>query len=87
MPLVLSGHEKKVITISSGMADSDVTSKFDLDPATPYSISKAAMNLAVAKFSAQYAKDGVLFMSICPGSVDTGQYNDSEFHSAGLRRR
>lgn len=29
--------------------------------------------MAVAKFSAQYAKDGVLFMSISPGTVDVGQ--------------
>lgn len=81
MPLVLNGREKKVITISSGMADLEITRKYDLDPGGPYSISKAAMNVAVAKFSAQYAKDGVLFMSICPGAVETGQDNSGESDS------
>jgi NAD(P)-dependent dehydrogenase (short-subunit alcohol dehydrogenase family) len=79
IPLVLKGRVKKVITISSGLADIEVTSKFDLDHAAPYAISKAAMNAAVAKFSAQYAKNGVLFMSICPGAVNTGHNSSREF--------
>ena len=79
VPLVLKGRVKKVITISSGLADIELTSKFDLDNAAPYSISKAAMNAAVAKFSAQYAKEGVLFMSICPGAVNTGHNSDRGF--------
>ncbi|KAI9036248.1 NAD(P)-binding protein [Aspergillus affinis] len=73
-PLILKGHTKKVIAISSGHADLDLVTKFNVDLATSYMISKAAMNAAVAKFSAQYAKDGVLFMSICPGMVDTGHF-------------
>ena len=67
------------------MADIDVINKFDLDLAAPYSISKAGMNLAVAKFSAQYAKDGVLFISICPGAVNTGHYDYGEFHGTAYR--
>ena len=74
VPLVLKGRAKKVITITSGLAENDLTAKYDLDQAAPYSISKAAMNCAVAKFSAQYRQDGVLFLSICPGPVNTGQY-------------
>ena len=78
IPLVLRGRAKKVIAISSGMADSDLTAKFDLDDSISYSISKTALNMAVAKFSAQYAKEGVLFMSVSPGSVDTGYFNDGK---------
>lgn len=58
MPLVLKGSVKKVITISSGMADPDFVAKYNIASSAPYSISKAAMNVAVAKFSAQYSKDG-----------------------------
>ncbi|GAW23168.1 hypothetical protein ANO14919_127180 [Xylariales sp. No.14919] len=29
-----------------------------------------------AKFSAQYNADGVLFLTICPGTVDVGHYQD-----------
>ena len=85
MPLILAGRAKKVITLSSGFADLDVTREFDLDSAAPYTISKAAMNAAVAKFSAQYRKDGVLFIGICPGSVNTGHHDNGEFPRAPPR--
>ena len=75
MPLILKGKTKKVIAISTGLADLETTIKFNLDHAVPYTISKAALNFAMGKFSAQYAKDGVLFMSICPGIVNTGHYD------------
>jgi NAD(P)-dependent dehydrogenase (short-subunit alcohol dehydrogenase family) len=78
IPLVLRGEAKKVIAISSGMADVDLAAKFDLYDGSLYSISKAALNMAVAKFSAQYAKEGVLIMTVSPGMVDTGLYNDSK---------
>ncbi|RSL90860.1 hypothetical protein CEP52_014433 [Fusarium oligoseptatum] len=72
MPLVLQGRAKKVIAISSGMSDIEFIRQFDIEPAAPYAVSKAGVNVIVAKFAARYAKDGVLFMSICPGSVNTG---------------
>jgi hypothetical protein len=34
------------------------------------------MNMAVAKFNAQYRSQGVHFLSICPGSVEVGRYNN-----------
>jgi NAD(P)-dependent dehydrogenase (short-subunit alcohol dehydrogenase family) len=75
-PLILKGEAKKVIAISSGQAALDAIPKLGIEVASLYAISKAGLNTAVAKFSAQYAKDGVLFMSICPGMVDTGHFND-----------
>lgn len=74
MPLILAGKAKKVISLSTGMADLDSMNKFELQFASGYAISKAAMNAAVGKFHAQYKQDGVLFMSICPGVVDTGHF-------------
>ncbi|KAI0430778.1 hypothetical protein F5Y09DRAFT_330834 [Xylaria sp. FL1042] len=74
MPLILKGQAKKVVVLSTGHADVDSIRLFDIDVASGYAISKAAMNAAVAKFSAQYKKDGVLVMSICPGLADTGQF-------------
>jgi NAD(P)-dependent dehydrogenase (short-subunit alcohol dehydrogenase family) len=76
IPLVLRGEAKKVIAISSGMADAELAAKFDLTDGALYSISKAALNMAVAKFSAQYATEGVLCMTVSPGMVDTGLYNN-----------
>ncbi|KAK4063871.1 hypothetical protein Trihar35433_8579 [Trichoderma harzianum] len=83
MPLILKGNTKKVITLSTGMADLDSTNKFELQVAPGYAISKAAMNVAVGKFHAQYKKEGVLFMSISPGVSDTGHYNNATQEQMG----
>jgi short chain dehydrogenase len=80
MPLILKGKTKKVIVISSGLADLDLTNKFDVDLNSLYSISKAGMNMVTAKFSAQYKKDGVLFLSICPGMVEVGHFKNCMIH-------
>ncbi|PTB37060.1 uncharacterized protein TrAFT101_010794 [Trichoderma asperellum] len=75
MPLILKGQAKKVIAISTGMSDPEMTLKADIYQATSYAMSKAALNMAVAKFSALYREKGVLCMAICPGAVDTGSLN------------
>ena len=67
---------KKVLTISTGLADLDLTNEYEFDIGALYAASKAAMNIIVAKFSAQYKKDGVLFLSISPGVVDVGRYGE-----------
>ncbi len=54
------------------MSDPEMTLQADIYQATSYGMSKAALNMAVAKFSAVYREKGVLFMAICPGAVDTG---------------
>lgn len=76
IPLILKGSAKKVITITTGMADHDLTVKYGVYEGAPYAVSKAAMNMVTSKFQAEYEKDGVLFMGICPGVVDTGLYNE-----------
>ncbi|KAL9564030.1 hypothetical protein ACKAV7_011804 [Fusarium commune] len=72
MPLILKGRAKKVVAISTGISDTEMTLKADIYQAVAYSMSKAALNMAVAKFSAVYREKGVLVMAICPGAVDTG---------------
>ena len=52
-----------------------MTAKYNLHLDAPYSIVKTAMNMTVAKFSAQYSEEGVLFMSVAPGLVDTGAFS------------
>ncbi|KAK8073098.1 short chain dehydrogenase [Apiospora saccharicola] len=76
LPLVLRGSTKKVILISTGMAEADLTNQYAVDVGALYAISKAALNMAAAKFNAQYKKDGVLFLCVSPGVVDTGNYAD-----------
>lgn len=79
MPLISNGRGKKTVMLSTGLADIDLTAKLNVDVAIPYAISKAALNAAMAKFSAQYAAKGILFLSICPGVVETGQNNNGMY--------
>ena len=71
LPLVKKSSIKKVVTLTSGMGDVDFTNSLGIWESAPYSISKAAVNIAVAKYSARYKSEGILFFSISPGVVDT----------------
>ena len=71
VPLLRKGNVKKVFTLSTGMADIDLINQVDIAIAAPYAISKAAVNVAVAKYNALYATEGILFMAVSPGLVDT----------------
>ena len=86
LPLIRKGEWKKVITISTGMADNDLTNGYGVDMAGPYAASKAAVNTLVAKYNAAFGKsEGILFLAISPGAVDTlegKQFNEEEM--AGL---
>lgn len=77
MPLMLKGSVKKVLILTTGMADNDLVVKYGVHEGGPYTISKAALNMVTSKFQAEYQKDGVLFVGISPGVVETGLYNDS----------
>lgn len=70
LPLVKKSSIKKVILISSGMADPALVNNGVPDSA-PYTISKAAANMAICKYNAKYKDQGVLFFSISPGIVAT----------------
>ncbi|KAM3069053.1 hypothetical protein ACMFMG_004233 [Clarireedia jacksonii] len=76
VPLVMKGKIKKVIAISSGHSDLDLINNIGIENSALYSASKAALNVIVAKFNAQYKKDGVLFFSISPGVVEVGHFDN-----------
>jgi len=71
LPLLRRGTAKKVITISSGMGDAELVLKSGLSNQAPYAISKAALNMVVAKYAAEYKAEGFVFLAISPGLVDT----------------
>ncbi|KAA1472251.1 NAD(P)-binding protein [Dentipellis sp. KUC8613] len=71
LPLIKKGSSKKVIVISSGVGDLDLTLASGHETSGPYSISKAAVNMAVAKYAAEYKSQGIFFLAISPGLVDT----------------
>ncbi|KAK8102435.1 hypothetical protein PG984_015581 [Apiospora sp. TS-2023a] len=76
LPLILKGDVKKVVAISSGLADLKSLNGLGLTNSPLYALNKAGLNVLMAKYSAQYKKDGVLFVSICPGMVDVGHFDN-----------
>ncbi|CAG8235931.1 unnamed protein product [Penicillium salamii] len=71
IPLIRQGKQKKVLSISTGMADLDLINATEVDFAAPYAISKGALNVTVAKYNALYKKEGILFLAVSPGYVAT----------------
>ncbi|KAJ6461999.1 hypothetical protein C8R47DRAFT_1058235 [Mycena vitilis] len=69
LPLLKNGSAKKVLTLSSGLGDLPGTLLAGAPGEVSYSISKAALNMVVAKYAAQYKADGFVFLAICPGAV------------------
>ena len=84
MPLVLQGDVKKVIALSSGMGDFELIRNYDVWMGVAYGISKAALDMAIAKFSAQYREKGVLLLGISPGVVNTSEDGNCKFFSLYL---
>ncbi|KAF8151829.1 hypothetical protein K438DRAFT_1910300 [Mycena galopus ATCC 62051] len=70
LPLLKNGTDKKVISITSALADLDVTLIGAVGEPS-YAISKAALNMVVPKYAAQYKAEGFTFLAICPGMVIT----------------
>ncbi|KAI2794169.1 hypothetical protein POX_a00759 [Penicillium oxalicum] len=87
LPLIRRGRDKKVIAISSMLADPDLVRHFALDQATPYAISKSAANLLMAKYHASLGvMEGILFMSISPGAVSKPYTAPTEDEMEGRRK-
>ncbi|KAK7680205.1 hypothetical protein QCA50_016714 [Cerrena zonata] len=61
----------KVITIGSAAGDIEFAVKGNFDFSVPYAISKAAVNMATAKYAARFKGDNFLFLSLAPGVVNT----------------
>ena len=72
LPLIKKSSIKKVVTLSSGLGDLDVTTGLGVWEHAPYGMSKAAVNIVSAKYGAKYQDQGILFLAISPGVVDTG---------------
>lgn len=78
LPLIKKGTVKKVITISSGMADLELINDLEIPVGAPYSISKGAVNVAMAKYNAVFKQEGILFLSISPGMVATERATEGQ---------
>ncbi|KDQ63092.1 hypothetical protein JAAARDRAFT_29089 [Jaapia argillacea MUCL 33604] len=73
LPLLRKGNLKQVITLSTGLADTKVILDASFPVHAPYSITKAALNMVVAKYAAEFKKEGLIFLAISPGVVNTAE--------------
>lgn len=71
LPYVRKSSIKKVVVISSGHADTEFIGIADVADAIPYAVSKAAANVIVAKYAAQFKDEGLIFLALSPGVVLT----------------
>jgi len=72
LPLVLNGKAKKVMTISGGMGDLDLTLASQWRFFGPGAVAKAGQNMLVAKYAASLKSQGVTFLAISPGLIESG---------------
>ncbi|KAJ7182775.1 hypothetical protein C8R43DRAFT_868266 [Mycena crocata] len=71
LPLLRKGAMKKVISLSTGLADAEYAVRTGAEAYAPYSISKAALNMAVAKYAVHLKAEGFTFLALSPGLVNT----------------
>ncbi|KAJ9602200.1 hypothetical protein H2200_013320 [Cladophialophora chaetospira] len=71
IPLIEKSQQRKIIHISTGMADPDLIKTTGISYAVPYVVSKAAMNMLVAKYAAELKDKGIKVLALSPGWVDT----------------
>ena len=71
LPLVRKSKVKKIIVISTGLADRDMVEKSIMSFSVTYSSMKAAVNMVVAKFAVELKSEGIILLALSPGFVDT----------------
>ncbi|KDQ50397.1 hypothetical protein JAAARDRAFT_42024 [Jaapia argillacea MUCL 33604] len=71
LPLLKRGTTKKVVTLTSGLGVPAITLQSEMDIFGPYSASKAAINVIVAKYAVKFKPEGLLFVALSPGLVNT----------------
>lgn len=64
-------HTVKVLNISSAMGETHFALNCELGTAAPYSVSKAALNMVVAKYAARFKHENIVFVGLSPGLVNT----------------
>jgi NAD(P)-dependent dehydrogenase (short-subunit alcohol dehydrogenase family) len=71
LPLVRKSSIKKITAISTGLAVTEETPKSGVANFFTYSTMKAALNMVVAKYSAELKPEGITLLALSPGLVMT----------------
>jgi len=61
----------KVISITSLVGDCKAITATEIPQGAAYSISKAGLNMAMAKYGARFKDENIIFLSLSPGLVNT----------------
>jgi NAD(P)-dependent dehydrogenase (short-subunit alcohol dehydrogenase family) len=73
LPLLRKGEKKKIINISSGIADIQFTKTSKILLNAGYGSSKAALNYNVIKYALELEPEGFTVVALSPGFVDTSK--------------
>ncbi|KAF2812003.1 short-chain dehydrogenases/reductase [Mytilinidion resinicola] len=84
LPLVRQSSIKKIIVLTSGLADLEGTKSGGLASAVVYSALKAALNMVVLKYSIELKEEGVVFLALSPGVINTRLDTPSEEDLASM---
>ncbi|KZV87733.1 NAD(P)-binding protein [Exidia glandulosa HHB12029] len=73
LPLLRKGQVKKVLTLSTGVADAPtvLASEYAYSPA--YCVSKTGLEMVSVKYAIKYKTEGFVFLTISPGVVATAE--------------
>ncbi|KAH9905834.1 NAD(P)-binding protein [Xylariomycetidae sp. FL2044] len=87
LPLIRRGTLKKVIGISSARGDLEWVRLGDMIGPS-YGMQKASLNMAFAKFANEHGKghEGILFMTLSPGVVDTAASSAEKLTESDKKR-
>jgi NAD(P)-dependent dehydrogenase (short-subunit alcohol dehydrogenase family) len=77
LPNITASRQKKIIAVTSGAGMIRVLSRMPQIPMY-YSVSKAALNLAMRALGIELAPQGVIVGLVGPGSVDTDMYASAQ---------
>lgn len=73
LPRLRTGSAKKIILLSTGIVATDVTLSTAFTANAPYYVSKAALNLAVAKYVSELRPEDSTFLAISHDQPRTGE--------------
>lgn len=71
LPLIEKSRIKKIVHISTAVADPGFIMQTGFSDAVAYNVAKAGMNVLVAKYAVELAPKGVKVLALSPGWVDT----------------
>ncbi|KLO10732.1 NAD-binding protein [Schizopora paradoxa] len=78
LPLLRAGTTKKCIIIGSALGSHKFARRSEVLQYSGYSMSKAALNIAAARYASKYKGEGLIFLTITPGLVKTLQGTPEE---------